>query len=205
MTYRIEFTPERLTVVADLARCDIRALIEALTVVTPLIGQDQPRPEEITRAPKAAKALRAAKAEKEIRPEPPVPAIREQDEAPAQRARSNSVPADRDEKLKALWAAGVTTHVIADRLNMGSPSNVSFRAKYLGLPSRGRGGARARSAPADGGGFDPAYYARKAIIPDNAGPATGAAITAALMGDPSHHGPSLGVERAGPQRDGGGA
>lgn len=244
MSYRIEFTPERLTVRADVeSEADFVALIRALDAVSTAMGADPNRPEEITRAPKAAKALRAAKVEKEIRPEPPEPAIQEQDDRPARiartpvrplpdddeaddaarldaamdaedppeepeesppakRARSNSVPADRDEKLKALWATGLTTQEIADRLNMGSPSNVSFRAKYLGLPSRGRGGARAHPAPAKDGGFDAAYYARKAIIPNSAGPASGAAITAALMGDPSH-GPSLGVELAGPQQRGG--
>jgi len=110
-----------------------------------------------------------------------------------------SVPVDRDEKLKKLWAEGLSTQRIADELGMGTSSNVSYRAKWLGLPPRSRGGDR-RSKQADT--FDPSYYARHAIIPDRDEPPLAADITAALMGDPGY-GPSLTVERAGPQQRGG--
>lgn len=215
MTYRIEFTPDRMHVRADVStRAELAALIRAIEKVAQFWGEPETasRSEEITREPRQAKALRAAKAEKEIRPEPlsagrvdAVAASPGRVEKPAadrhavHRGFKPSVPADRDEKLKKLWAEGVSTQRIADELGMGTSSNVSFRAKWLGLPPRARGGDR-RSKPADT--FDPSYYARHAIIPDRDEPPLAADITAALMGDPGH-GPSLTVERAGPQQRGG--
>lgn len=234
MTYRIEFTPGRLTVRADLeTEADIAALQRALAVLTPLIGAGANRSEEITRKPKHTKALRSMRAEKEIRPGPQKSADLEQDQAPERivgatspvtapepqksavakddakpavtapgRVTSASVPVDRDDKLRKLWATTLTLQQIADKLGMGHLSNVSTRAKYLGLPSRLRGGERrsAASKPADT--FDPAYYAKHAIIQDDAPPPARGEITAALMGDPAH-GASVCAERAGGQRDGG--
>lgn len=118
------------------------------------------------------------------------------------RVTKASVPPNRDEKLRELWTSDLTLQQIADKLGMGHLSNVSTRAKHLGLPSRLRNGAR-RAAPKPAADtFDPAYYARHAIIPDRDKPPLAADITAALMGDPGH-GPSLTVERAGPQQRGG--
>lgn len=239
MTYVIEITPDRLTIVSAQIEtpADLAALRRVIDTVEPIIGAGVNRPEEITREPRQAKALRALAAAKEIRPEPQEPADLEQDEAaeridprplppeaervepvatlpgrvekpaadrhdePAvvRRVTKAGVPPDRDEKLKKLWADGLSTQRIADELGMGTSSNVSYRAKWLGLAPRARGGDR-RSKQADT--FDPSYYARHAIIPDRDEPPLGADITAALMGDPGH-GPSLTVERAGPQQRGG--
>lgn len=114
MTYRIEFTPDRMTVTADLATdADMAALVRAVETVAPLIGAGADRPEEITRELRQAKALRALAAAKEIRPEPQEPAEIETDEA-AERIDPRPPPeAERVEPVATL--PGRVEKPVADR------------------------------------------------------------------------------------------
>ena len=203
MSYVIQVAPGRIEIVAEIGTvADLAALQRAIAAVAPLIEQDRDSFEEITRQPKQAKALRAAKAEKAIRPEPQAPAIPQPDADREDDARDlrtaggkrfgvpNSVSADRDAKLREMWARDdLTVKQIADALDLHF-TTVSQRAKLLGLPSRkgkGRVAALPSATRSRNGSFDRTRAA---------------SITAALMGDPGY-GASVGVQRAGPQHQGG--